>query len=384
MAPRREPGTVNVFDLWVKRDGTPSARHGRGKRWRVSWVDLDREPHTESFDRKVDAKAREKELVTQFGTGSYVSPTKSKTTVADVHTRWEPTTIHLKPKTRNDRTSTWNVHVEPRWGNREVGRIRKTDVAEWAADMTKAGAGARTVEKAVGVLRLVLDFAVDDGMLLSNPATGVKTPRSTSRRHVYLSVPQVNRLAAEIDDYGPLIRLLAFTGLRWGEATALRVEDVDFTRRRLNIHRNDEDDRGKLVEGTPKTHQTRTVPFPEPIVTELEDQAAGKKQLDRLFTSEQGRPLNGSNFRDRVFLPALARARTLEDGTTDDEFPTLVLHDLRHTAASLAVSSGANVLAVQRMLGHKSASVTLDIYADLFDTDLDDVAVKMGEIIDAG
>ncbi|MGP9747424.1 tyrosine-type recombinase/integrase [Brachybacterium sp. AOP29-B2-41] len=52
-------------------------------------------------------------------------------------------------------------------------------------------------------------------------------------------------------------------------------------------------------------------------------------------------------------------------------------HDLRHTAASLAVSAGANVKAVQQMLGHKSAAMTLDRYAGLFDSDLDDVAVRM-------
>ncbi len=52
-------------------------------------------------------------------------------------------------------------------------------------------------------------------------------------------------------------------------------------------------------------------------------------------------------------------------------------HDLRHTAASLAVSAGANVKAVQRMLGHASATMTLDTYADLFDDDLDAVAERL-------
>lgn len=57
-------------------------------------------------------------------------------------------------------------------------------------------------------------------------------------------------------------------------------------------------------------------------------------------------------------------------------------HDLRHTAASLAVSAGVNVLALQRILGHKSAKVTLDTYADLFDADLDAVAVTLGKDAD--
>jgi len=57
--------------------------------------------------------------------------------------------------------------------------------------------------------------------------------------------------------------------------------------------------------------------------------------------------------------------------------PQITPHDLRHTCASLAVSAGANVLALQRMLGHRSAKVTLDIYAELFDCDLDDVASSL-------
>jgi len=58
----------------------------------------------------------------------------------------------------------------------------------------------------------------------------------------------------------------------------------------------------------------------------------------------------------------------------------LTPHELRHTAASLAVSAGANVLAVQRMLGHSKPSVTLDVYSDLFDSDLDDLSTRMDEV----
>ncbi len=61
----------------------------------------------------------------------------------------------------------------------------------------------------------------------------------------------------------------------------------------------------------------------------------------------------------------------------------MTIHDLRHSAASLAISSGANVKAVQRMLGHKSAAMTLDVYADLFDTDLDSVATRLDQAVRA-
>jgi integrase len=86
--------------------------------------------------------------------------------------------------------------------------------------------------------------------------------------------------------------------------------------------------------------------------------------------------LRVSNYRTRVFVSAVAKCRK-----ADDTFPVITPHDLRHTAASLAVSAGANVKAVQRMLGHAKASMTLDVYADLFDEDLDGVADRLDTAI---
>jgi integrase len=88
-----------------------------------------------------------------------------------------------------------------------------------------------------------------------------------------------------------------------------------------------------------------------------------------VFAGADGGVLRGNNFRPRFFDPAIDRLRE-----RDPEFPDITMHDLRHTAASLAISAGANVKAVQRMLGHASAAMTLDVYADLFDDDLDSVA----------
>jgi integrase len=82
--------------------------------------------------------------------------------------------------------------------------------------------------------------------------------------------------------------------------------------------------------------------------------------------------LRSGNFRRRQFADAVAAAQE-----ADADFPAMSPHDLRHTAASLAVSAGANVKAVQRMLGHASAAMTLDVYADLFDDDLDAVALAL-------
>lgn len=64
----------------------------------------------------------------------------------------------------------------------------------------------------------------------------------------------------------------------------------------------------------------------------------------------------------------------------DPTFPRVTAHDLRHTAASLAISAGANPKVVQRMLGHASAAITLDVYADLFESDLDSVAENVAKL----
>jgi integrase len=124
---------------------------------------------------------------------------------------------------------------------------------------------------------------------------------------------------------------------------------------------------GTVEYGAPKTHQQRTVPIPSILVEPLSRRCQGKGPDDLVLTSPGGAVLRSGNFRRRFFDPA-AMAAGLED---------LSPHDLRHTAASLLVASGANVKAVQRMLGHASAAMTLDVYSGLFDDDLGALADRM-------
>jgi integrase len=119
--------------------------------------------------------------------------------------------------------------------------------------------------------------------------------------------------------------------------------------------------------GTPKTHQTRSVPVPEFLCDSLAEHVAGLDADALVFPAPRGGVLRVGNFRRRVF-DAAARAVGL-DG--------LVPHELRHTAASLAIASGATVKGVQAMLGHASATLTLDRYGHLFGDELDAVADRM-------
>lgn len=156
---------------------------------------------------------------------------------------------------------------------------------------------------------------------------------------------------------------------------ALRVQDFDMLRRRVNVSRSVTES-GGLQWSTPKSWERRSVPFPAVLAEELASLMIGKARDHLVFTDLRGGVLRNSNWRTRVFRPAVQRRQAV-----DAAFPTITPHDLRHTAASLAVSVRANVKAVQRMLGHVKASMTLDTYADLFDEDLDEVADRLNEAI---
>jgi integrase len=217
----------------------------------------------------------------------------------------------------------------------------------------------------------VLDVAVRERRILSNPARGVKLPRKVGKARVYVTHAQVERLAANCGSHATMIEFMAYTGSRWSEVTALRVQDLDSLRRRVHVQRNAVMVGGAIVVGTPKSHESRSVPYPEFLSLPLAKLCERKGRGSLVF----GDGLNFVRPPDSHrgwWVSAIKKCQTV-----DNDFPRITRHDLRHTAASLSVSAGANVKAVQRMLGHASAAMTLDVYADLFDDDLDPVATAL-------
>lgn len=173
----------------------------------------------------------------------------------------------------------------------------------------------------------------------------------------------------------PIVLTLGLCGLRWGELVGLQVGDVDFERQRIHVLRTVSEIRDRFVVDTPKTGETRTVIFPSLLRPCLEEACKGRQTSDLLFPDRRtGSYLRRVHGRYRGDWFCRAKHAVL-DG---DAAASMTVHDLRHTCASLLVHAGANVKAVQRQLGHKSAAMTLDVYADLFDADLDAV----GEAID--
>ena len=153
------------------------------------------------------------------------------------------------------------------------------------------------------------------------------------------------------------------------------MSDINFLRRRVSVTRNAVTVNGRVCIGTPKSGKAREVPLPQVVIDAIAVTATGKSRDDILWpaprTGWYQQPPGPNNWLDR----AVARCQKVKP-----EFPRVTAHDLRHTAASLAISAGANPKVVQRMLGHSSAAMTLDVYADLFESDVDAVADNISRL----
>lgn len=342
------------------------------KRYRVRYRTPDRrQTDKRGFKTKRDAEAFAATVEVRKMTGEFVSESAGWITVAELAPEWlqrkESATAVSNYRMIE---SAWRVHVKPVWGARRISDIDPIAVEAWIAKMGRDGSGATTVLRAHGVLAGILDDAVRSRpkRLASNPARGIEgLPKKVARRHIYLSADDVHRLAVESGEHRPLVYVLALCGLRWGEAIALRVSDVEFLQRRLVVADNAVQLGVEHAVGQTKGRKVRSVPVPEFVLAELAPLCADKGPKDLVFPGPDGGYLPRPKSQRGWFAGAVARAKVQK----------ITPHDLRHTAASLAISAGVNVLALQRMLGHKSAKVTLDTYADLFDTDLDAVAATL-------
>lgn len=328
-----------------------------------------RQTDKRGFKTKRDAQIFANDVEVKKLTGDYIPPSLGRITVEELSANW---LAHKKQATAPShyRTleSAWRVHVKPKWGSVSVADVEVLGVETWIAAMGAKGAGATTVLRAQGVLSGILSAAVKGKRLAANPCKDIAgLPRKTGKRRVYLSADDVARLADKSGEHRALVLVLAYCGLRWGEAIGLRVRDVEFLRRRLSVSENAVQLGAWHAVGPTKGRKARSVPVPEFVLNELSVQCAEKAPTDLVFPGRDGGYLPRPKSSNGWFLRAVTAAKV----------QAITPHDLRHTCASLSVAAGVNVLALQRMLGHTSAKMTLDTYADLFDDDLDAVAVTL-------
>ncbi len=211
-----------------------------------------------------------------------------------------------------------------------LAKITFEGLSQWVARLSLTGLGSSGIRQSVFVVSAALDHAVRSGRIRTNPARGLGLPKIRQRDYVFLTHGQLRDLAAEAELWRVFVLLLGYTGLRWGEATALRVCDIDLDRRRIDVRRAFSDVGGRVILGTPKSHHSRTVPIPRFLARELGSLITAKTADDLVFTMPGGSLLRLSNWRRAAFAPACQRAGLSA---------RFRIHDLRHTAASLALMS---------------------------------------------
>lgn len=360
-----------------------------GRRWRVVWIDpASRRERSRSFDLKRDAEAFRTSTEHSFRSGPYRDPEDARRTFAEAAAAWMESRRSIRDSTRDRDSEDLRRWVLPQWGGRQLGSIRREHVERWISQLSdgsaprnyadpsrvSTGLSGRSVRAIHVTLSGTLSYAMRLGWIASNEAHGIDLPKPTDGPRVYLDFAQVEELGDLIGGAGTpsdvaLIRLLAFAGLRIGEALSLQVGDVDLAARRIHVERTWTDSRGSIKLGPPKTGKDRRVPlhgFLTPEIAELVDGHAG---TDWLFRASRGGPHHPNNWRERVWRKAIR-------GSVFEEMK-LTPHGLRHTAASMAIASGADVLVVQTMLGHSSSTETLRTYAHLWPDRLDEVADRV-------
>lgn len=286
---------------------------------------------------------------------------KRTDTVAHYQKVWERET-NIAPKTMVDAKSTWRNHVEPEFGALPVIEVTKQHVRTWVSELRAAGRSDAVVQKAVIQLSRVMQTAVDHNAVAVNPVRGVGVGASKPGRvhaiEYALSVEQVMAIVRAIDQrFALLVKFLAFTGVRSGEAYALRVSDLDLNRGQAWVGGSLSRVGGVHTKET-KTGAGRVVALVPDLVEELREHVQGKRAGDYVFTGAEGTPVHASNFGRRQWAPAVAKARATV------ELPQrVVVHDLRHFFASWALSKGFPLVTVQQQLGHTSVTTTADMYA---------------------
>lgn len=225
-----------------------------------------------------------------------------------------------------------------------------------AVNVLKKRLAPKSIRNALSVLSSALERAVKDGHIPTNPCHDVDAPR---RKASDMRSLDNERLAAIVDEmpkhYRPLILTMASTGLRWGEVTALQVQDVDRDAGHLVIRRAWKQHTGsKRTLDEPKSVAgSRVVSLLRDTLPMLERLLDGRNPDDFVFTTPGGSRITYSHFHERVWKPAVDRAKLS---------PRPTIHQIRHGHATWCIARGMPLPVVQVRLGHEDISTTTRTY----------------------
>lgn len=321
----------------------------------------------EQFAREVDALGG-KEAISRLRRKDRADPQAYMPTVAEATVRHIDQLTGVTEKTRLDYAMIARRTFLPIIGDKDVDLVTRADIAGVVNELDKRLA-AKSIANTHALLSAVMQTAMIDGLIDSNPCRGVRLPKSKRTAEVirYLTVEQYrDLLAATPEHHRPLVATLFGTGARWSEVTALNVGDVIQVGglRYVSISKA-----WKLTPGKPRhvgppksARSRRRALIADDAYDLLQPLMTGRAPTDLLLTTVTGRAYAHGAFRDRVWLPA-CRAAGLASYAKPYDGPRI--HDARHSHASWLLTAGATLEMVQDQLGHESILTTRAVYGDL-------------------
>ena len=329
------------------------------------------------------------QITASIDKGVYQTP--NKVTVAAWMEEWLATFCanKVKPLTLSSYSAMIRNHIVPAIGAVELQAVKGAHIQRLYNSMTAAGLSGKTVKNVGAILHKAFSVAMKQGIIAANPSDGAELPKTEHKDIHPLADDEIPRFLAAIDE-SPMrnaYALCLFAGLREGECLGLSWGQVDFERGRITVSQQLQKEKAKgakyYIAPTTKSGKPRTIE-PPPIafeylraerVKQLENRLragpAWSNPDDLVFTDEAGGHYAIHTFYKRFKAIATSIGR-----------PDARPHDLRHTAATVAIASGADIKSVQDLLGHATASFTLNVYAHTSDQMMRDTAARMQSYYD--
>ena len=331
-----------------------------------------------TFATKAAANRYLATVETDIARGVWHDPRHGDLTFAEWVQRYLSVAGHKAATTRSRDETVLRVHLVPAFGPQRLAAIAPLDVQHIVNEMAARLAPA-TVRTNYGVLRAVMNAAVDDGRIARSPCRRITLPRSGDTPRHALEPAELHRLAAAMPrEYRAIVYVGGVLGLRWSEIAGLRVGRVNILGRSLEVAEAIKYVSGRLVvDGLVKSKASRRVlGLPDELATILAEHLAQQRltgaDADALvFSSPRGGPLNYQNFMLRIWKPAVTTAGL--EGVT--------AHDLRHSAATYLDAVGAPEQLMRRRLGHGSSDITRRVYVHVLDETDQRITRALGELV---
>ena len=364
-----------------------SVRRLPSSRWQVRYYNGlgERVVAPDTFATKADAQKWLAVAQADMLRGTFIDPRAGRMSFAEWAKHW----LTSKPGKRatslaRDRAAL-STHFIPELGPLALNAITPMHVRKAVDQMHGRGLSPKSIRTYVGTLIAIMNAAVEADLIPRSPVRGLHLEPAERRDRPTISTHQLYELAGEVAArFRALVLVAGVLGLRWSEAIALRVGDLDFDKNRVTVARTVQEVGGRvrIVDATKSEASRRTVAAPaalmEDLARHLETFRARAVPDDLIFLGERGGILR-RHFLSRVLKPAAAQA-----GLPVGVRSGLDFHGLRHVATSLMVASGEHPRVMQGRLGHSNPALTIGLYAHVPD-DVDRAAAdRLGELLAEG